>query len=150
MKTEYTIGLIIGLLILTYVLDAIVNPLSPALFVTPYHYFDPSIFTKYAFTSTSIVLKAIAVLLIPLVVLKALDLKATAKGVILLILSGLAQLYALQDTVTRAQILPLEWDISLTLAALVLIIPSIIYILAGLISDREHKDIFSEEGNDDL
>jgi len=133
MKQEYVAIIIIGLLILAYVLDAIVNPLSLQL-PSPYHFFDPQILFVYTFTATSIVIKSIALTMAPLWFLSFLSLSKLTKGAILLVISGLMQLYALQDVATNAQIVPLEWSLSFTLAGVVLLIPAIIFILIGLTS----------------
>lgn len=122
--------LIIGLVIFGYVLDAIVNPLSLKL-PTPYHFFDAPALTTYPFTTTSIVIKSVALFLFPLWLLSFVSFNSLTKGTILLILSGLMQLYALQDVATNSQVIPLEWSLSLTLTGVVFLIPAVIYMLVG-------------------
>lgn len=148
MKQEYILVIIIGLLILAYVLDAIVNPLSLQL-PSPYHYFDPEIISKYTFTTTSIVIKSIALVMAPLWFLSFLDFSKLTKGAILLVLSGLMQLYALQDVATGAQVIPLEWSLSLTLTGVVLLIPAALFLLIG-ITKKAHKAITDEPYSDFL
>lgn len=151
MKQEYILIIIIGLLILAFVLDAVVNPLRLQL-PSPYHFFDPAILFKYTFTATSIVIKSIALFLAPVWFLSFLDFSKLTKGAILLVLSGLMQLYALQDVATNAQVLPLEWSLSLTLTGVALLIPATIYMLIGF-GKKAHKsltegpyDAFTKEG----
>lgn len=139
MKQEYILIIIIGLLILAFVLDAVVNPLRLQL-PSPYHFFDPTILFKYTFTTTSIVIKSMALFLAPVWFLSFLDFSKLTKGAILLVLSGLMQLYALQDVATNAQVIPLEWSLSLTLTGVVLLIPAIIYMLIGL-TKKAHKSL---------
>ena len=139
MKQEYTLILVAGLVILAYVLDAVVNPLSIKL-VTPYHFFDPQIMFKYSFTTTSIVIKSVAFFLATLRIISFLEVNKLVKGSILLAVSALVQLYALQDIVTNATVLPLEWSLALTLTGVALLIPTIIFILAGL-AGKAHKSI---------
>lgn len=122
--------MIVGLLILGYILDAIVNPLSLQL-PTPYHFFEPGSFSTYPFTTTSIVIKSIALFLAPIWFLSFLSFNSLTKGTIILIISGLMQLYALQDVATNSQIVPLEWSLSLTLTGVLLLIPAVIYMLIG-------------------
>ena len=131
MKKEHALTLTVGLLILGYVLDAVAAPLSIHL-PTPYHFLTPDYFKTYPFSATSMVIKAVGVFLLLLTLLQALGLKAGTKGITLLILSGLIQLYSIQDVVTGSPLLPLEWALSLTLAALLLLIPTIIYMLLGV------------------
>lgn len=138
MKKEYIIAFSIGLIILGYVLDALVNPLTSYLnLTTPYHYLTTKNFTTYPFTSTSIFFKALAIFLSIPTILAALDLKRTAKGVILLIISGLLQLYALQDVATKAEVIPLEWSIGLTVAGLMLLLPALLNLILGPFSSSK-------------
>lgn len=153
MKQEYILVIIIGLLILAYVLDAIVNPLKLQL-PSPYHFFDPEILSKYTFTTTSIVIKAVALIMAPVWFLSFLDLSKLTKGAILLVIAGLMQFYALQDVATGAQVVPLEWSLSFTLTGVVLLIFAIIYMLIGL-TKKAHKsltkgpyDAFTKEEDD--
>lgn len=138
MKKEYLLYIIIGFFILSYVLDAVVNPLNIKL-VTPYQYFTPANLITYAFTTTSIVLKAVALLLSPIVILDFIGAKATTKGISLLVLSGLLQLYALQDIATGSLVVPLEWSLAFTLSGLLLLIPTIIFFIIGSIQNVHHK-----------
>lgn len=155
MKQEYVLVIIIGFLILAYVLDAIVNPLKISL-ATPYHFFDPNLIFKYPFTSISITLKALSIFLAPLWFLSFLSFNKVLKGAILLVLSGLMQLYALQDVVSNSNVLPLEWSLSLTLGGLLLLIPSLFYMIAGFIGkagsklSSESPDPFDFKKEDDL
>lgn len=137
MKKEYILFFAVGLFILAYVLDSVVDPLSITL-VTPYHYFTTGIFSQYAFTTTSIVIKAIALLSSIVVLLSYTEINRFVKSGILLGLSGLMQLYALQDVATKSQMLPLEWSLSFALAGLLLLIPMVMYILLGIIGGA-HK-----------
>src|SRR3989344_6024116 len=132
MKKEYLLILAVGMIILAYVLDAVVNPLSLRL-ATSYHYFTPEIISQYPFTTVSIVLKALAVFIVPVITLASLELKRMAKSGILLVVSGLLQLYALQDIATRAFVVPLEWSLGFTLAGVLLLIPTLLYFLTGLV-----------------
>ena len=130
MKKEYVFVFSIGLLLLAYLLDAVVNPLTLKLTI-PYQYFIPANLTKYAFTNVSILLKATAILLLPLLILSSLNLKSLVKGLILLVLSALLQLYAVQDIATGNNTVPLEWSLAFTLGGLFLLLPTVIFLLVG-------------------
>ena len=147
MKHEHMLILIIGLLILTYVLDAIANPLSLTL-ATPYHYFNSETMLTYAFTTTSIVLKSVALFIAPFLLLSFMEFRKVTKGLILLVLSGLMQLYALQDVATNAQAIPLEWSLSLTLTGMALLIPTVFYLILGL-TQKVHKGLADETTPDE-
>lgn len=139
MKQEYTLIIVVGLMILAYVLDAVTPPLSIKL-ASPYNFFDPQIMYKYSFTTTSIVIKSIALFLATLRIISLLELNKLVKGSILLVISALLQLYALQDILTNARVLSLEWSLALTLTGVALLVPTIIFILAGL-AGKAHKSI---------
>lgn len=149
MKKEYLIALVIGLFILSYVMDALVNSL-PINLPTPYHYFTQEIFTTYAFTSATILMKTIGVVISILLVLSALGLHSFAKSGTLLILSGLMQLYSLQDIVTNSRTIPVEWAVTLTLSGMIFLIPTVIYAIKGLVGGSSQEvNIFPEEDTTD-
>lgn len=137
MKKEYLLVFIVGLLILSYILDAVSNPLSLTL-ATPYHYFNSDTLALYAFTTTSITVKTIA-LFTGIVMLISFIKSSFARAGTVILVSGLLQLYALQDVATNSQILPLEWSLSLTLTGLALIVPAILYLIAGIIKSIHHS-----------
>ncbi len=145
MKKEYLLIVVIGFFILGYILDAVANPLSLPL-PTPYHFFTSSNISTYPFTTTSVVLKALGVVMGVLIVLASLGLKRFVKGAILLVLSGLLQLYALQDVATRAAVVPLEWALGFTLAGLLMFIPIMIFFFTSLF---EHPDTSDSAPFDD-
>ncbi len=143
MKQEFFLIIIVGLIIIAYVLDAVVNPL-PVKLATPYEYFLSGIATTYIFTSASIVLKAIALFITPLWLLSFIGITRLIKGAILIALSGLIQLYSLQDIATQARVIPVEWALSFTLAGVALLIPAVIYILMGILG-KAHNSMFPKE-----
>lgn len=138
MKKEYILFFAGGMFVLAYVLDAVVNPLSMPL-PTPYHYFTLEVFSQYAFTTTSIIIKALAIVSTIVVTISYVKLNRFVKSGILLAISGLMQLYALQDVATNSQIIPLTWSLSLALAGLLLLIPMIMYILLGIFGSTQKR-----------
>lgn len=139
MKKEHTLLMIAGLFILAYVLDAVVTPLSINL-ASPYEYLRPAIMAQYPFTTASIVIKAIGIFLTPLLLMSFAEGHNTAKGAVLLVLIALMQLYALQDIVTKAAVVPLEWSLSLSLAGITLFIPMFVFFIRGGL-DSLHKQL---------
>ena len=142
MKQEYLLFFIVGLFLLAYVLDAVVDPLNISL-ASPYHYFTPQNFAHYPFTTASIIIKTIALFLSALMVMSFLGIKRVTKGAVLLVLAALMQLYSLQDVVTDAQIIPLEWSLSFTLSGALLLIPALIYLFVGSVQ-QAHKGLQEE------
>lgn len=128
--------IIIGMFLLSYLLDALVPPLNLKL-ATPFHYLlNPDILSKYAFTTASISIRALAIFLTPLLVMSFWNNNSTAKGAILLVAVPLMELYALQDIATRAQVVPLEWSLSISLGGLALLLPMVLYFIRGAFSGK--------------
>jgi len=131
MKKEYTLIFILGLFLLAYVLDAAVDPLSLRL-ATPYQFFQPQYVTQYPFTTASIIIKALGLFIAPLWLFSFMEKQFALKGVLLLVLAALMQLYALQDVVTKAEVVPIEWSLSISLAGVTLLTPMVLYIIRGI------------------
>lgn len=149
MKKEVVAIFIVGLFILAYVMDATVPPMNMPL-ATPYSYFDSTLITKNAFSSTSIIIKAIGIFLSTILILSALPIHKLAKGSSVLVISGLLQLYALQDIMTNSRLLPLEWSIALTLSGVMLILPAILYLITGMLKQAHTSIVGRDEDYDDL
>ncbi|MFC1627270.1 hypothetical protein ACFL18_01785 [Patescibacteria group bacterium] len=150
---EYTMVIIIGLFLLAYLLDVLVDPLQINL-VTPYHYLQPQHLTRYPFTTASILIKSIALFITPLWILSFFSKHFYAKGGTLLVLASLMQLYAIQEIATNTQIIPLEWSLSLSIGGAALLLPSILFILTGAAQSMKEKitntpkDLWQEEGKE--
>lgn len=127
---EYVLIFVLGLFVLSYVLDSVVEPLSIDL-VTPYHYLNPEVLIQYPFTSVSVFIKALGIFITPLWLFSFFDRRFMAKAVILFVFSSLIQLYALQDVFANSSALPLEWSISMAIAGAALLIPAVIFIFNG-------------------
>jgi len=137
MKQEYVITVIIGLFLAAYVLEAVVQPLGLAL-PTPYHYITAENLRTYPFTTTIIVIRAIAIFLSPILFMSFVGKRYGLKSILSLIIAALTQLYVLQELATGAQLLPLEWSLSISLAGLAFLPMIILYFLrAGLSSAHE-------------
>ncbi len=131
MKKEYLLIVVVSFFILAYILDAVAKPLTIPL-PTPYHFFTSDYISIYPFTTTSIVLKGLGIAMGSVIVLASISLKRFVKGAVLLIMSGLLQLYALQNVVTKADVITLEWSLGLALGGLMLLIPSVVFFCASL------------------
>lgn len=139
MKKEHWVVFAAGLFILSYVLDLAVEPLSKTLalkmnLLTPYRYFAPNIMTQYPFTTASIFVKGLGIMIIVTLFLSFMEKQYIVKSLITLVLLGLMQLYSLQDLASRSHVISYEWDLGLTLGGLFLIIPLIYYLFRGLLS----------------
>ncbi len=146
MKKEYSLIFIVGLFLLAYVLDTVVEPLN-AVLTSPYAYINSDLFSQYPFTGASIVIKAVGIFLTPLFLLSFMDKHYVVKGLILLIVAGLTQLYGIQELITGAKLLPIEWTVSLALGGAALLIPMILYFIRGTFSSVS-KSIAGPLGDD--
>lgn len=131
MKKEYTFVAIIGMFLLSYLLDAVVDPLKLNL-TTPYAYLTAQHYQKFPFTTTSIFIRAIAICLTPIWFSWLIEKNYYPKSVSLLVISVLIQLYAVQDVVSGAHVVPLEWAVSLSLGGAALLLPAALLFIRGL------------------
>jgi len=143
MKKETILVIIIGLFLLSYVLDAVVPPLKVPL-ANPFEFLNPKLLALYPFTTASVVIKGIGIFLSPLLIFSVFEGKGTIKGAVLLVLIGLMELYALQDVATRARVVPLEWSLSLSVAGLALLLPTVWYFVTGAVGSL-HKQLGGPE-----
>lgn len=133
MKKEYLVILLTGLFILTYVLDSITVPLGTQLtLASPFLYFNPATASLYPFTTASIFLKAIALSLIPPLILSFIKGKPFIKAVVITILAALTELYVIQDLAAGTQLMPLEWDLAFSLSGIFLLPYITSYLFKGI------------------
>ena len=133
MKKEYVLAAIFGMFLLSYLLDAVVDPPSYVL-SSPYEFLNPLYYTKYPFTTASVIIRSLAVFLTPVLLLGFFISAHFAKGVVYLITSVLVQLYAVQVVATNSQVVPLEWALSLAFGGALLLVPAAISFLQGSLS----------------
>ena len=138
-KQEYMLVIIVGLFLLSYILDAVVNPLTVPL-TTPYHFITLENITTYPFTTASIAIRALGMFILPLWIFGFFKGGYPAKGGISLVLAGLMQLYAIQEVATGARLVPLEWSLSLSVAGIALLLPTMWYFVRGGLSSM-HKSL---------
>jgi hypothetical protein len=129
---EYVLAAIGGLFLLAYVLQSGVKPLNLNL-ASPYQFINPGYFKLYPFTGAIIFIRSLALFISPLWILSWFGPAHTTKAVTLLIISGLMQLYALQQVAGGgAPMVSLEWSLSFTVAGLALLLPTAIFFLKGM------------------
>jgi len=139
---------IAGLFLLSYLLEAIVDPLNVHL-ATPYSYFSPDYFMKYPFTTATVVIRSLSLFMTPLFLLSFIPKGHYAKFGVLLVVSALSQLYSLQGVASSTTLMPLEWSLSLTLAGACLIIPAILNLFGGMFHSAKNK-ILPEETPEEM
>jgi len=135
---ETTFVIIIGLFLLSYLLEAVVDPLKINL-ATPYAYLSPLHFMKYPFTTAVIIIRAISLYSAVLFLLSFIPRAYFTKVGILLLISALSQLYSLQEVVSGTTMVPLEWALSLSVAGAALLLPAITNVMKGAVSAAKAK-----------
>jgi hypothetical protein len=136
---EYVMVAIGGLFLLARVLEAGVKPLNLNL-ASPYQFLAPGYFRIYPFTGAIILIRGLALFLSPLWLVAWFGPAPMAKGVTLLVLSGLMQLYALQQIAgAGAPTVSQEWALALTIAGLGLLLPTVLFLLQGLLHSAHQK-----------
>lgn len=156
MPKEYVLVLIIGLFLLAYLLEAVVDPL-PFSISNPYQFFTANMISKVPFTTALVGIRALAVIMTPLWLLSFLAGAFQFKAIALLIVSVLLQLYSVQSVSSPTVGIPLEWALSFTLAGLILFLPMLFFFAKGAVGPRTQsspKDIGSladdSEDSDDF
>jgi hypothetical protein len=135
MEKEHWVVFAAGLFILSYVLDAVVEPLKTALespLTSPYQYFNPEIMGQYPFTTASIFIKALGLLIVVSILLSFMERKYIVKSVITIVLLALMQLYAVQDVISRSEMVTLEWDLGIALGGIFLVFLLVFYFFKGI------------------
>jgi hypothetical protein len=152
---EYVFIFILGLFVLAYLLDAVVNPLAANL-PTPYHFFTPTMLAQVPFTTTSVFIKGLGVFLIPILLTSFVKNQFTKKAVVIFVIASLLQLYALQDIVTNSAIIPVEWALALTFAGMALTLLSGYFLIKGMffslqknVSDAKMESVIQEVQEED-
>lgn len=135
---EYLLLIIIGLYIVSYVLEATVDPLTVEL-ATPYEYLQPNNYGAYPFSTAVIAIRALAIFMTPTFLLSFIKGAHLGKGGTYLIVAGLAQLYALQELISATTLLPLEWSLALAYGSAALSLPAIVHLLIGIFGSAKDK-----------
>lgn len=151
MPKEYVLVLIVGLFLLAYLLEAVVDPLSLPL-ATPYEFLQNGSPGRFPFTTAVIFVRSLAVLLTPLWLLSFLERAWQFKAVSLLVVGTLLQLYSVQAVATPTVGIPLEWAISFAIGGLVLFLPMLFFFAKGAMAkpiSKSPSEIGSLTDDDD-
>lgn len=151
MPKEYVLVLIVGLFLLAYLLEAVVDPLTVPL-ATPYEFLQNGYPARFPFTSAVIVVRSLAILLTPLWLLSFIPKAFQFKAIALLIVGTLLQLYSVQAVATPTVGIPLEWAISFALGGATLFLPMLVFFAKGAMGGKAvtaPQDIGSLADDDD-
>ena len=151
MPKEYVLVLIVGLFLLAYLLEAVVDPLVLPL-PTPYAFLNGEQIAKVPFTTAVIFVRSLAIFITPLWLLSFISKAFQFKAVSLLVVSVLLQLYGVQATASSTVGIPLEWAISFALGGALLFLPMLFFFAKGAMgtkSPAKPSDIGSLADDDD-
>jgi UTP-glucose-1-phosphate uridylyltransferase len=132
MKTETAIIATILLFILAYVFDQLAGPVILNV-NNPIVFFSPSSLSTYPFTAVAIIVRAIAMVMSLVISSVIVAKKWLLKAGVFFGVATLAELYAIQQLVTKSQVTTTQWTLSIALAAFFLLAPIIFFIIRGLI-----------------
>ena len=151
MPKEYVLVLIIGLFLLAYLLEAVVDPLTISI-TSPYQYVTLGHWSRLPFTTAIIAIRSLAVIMSPLWLLSFISGAFQFKALALLIVSVLVQLYGVQGTVSATVGIPLEWAVSFAVGGALLLIPMLFFFAKGAVGSQKSappKEIGSLAEDDD-
>lgn len=138
MPKEYILVFIAGLFLLAYLLEAVVDPLTLNL-TTPYQFFTSSLITKYPFTTAIITIRTFGIFMLPLWLFSFLRNYYQLKAATLFIGSVLLELYSVQQIVADRKVIALEWALAFAAAGIILMVPTILYLIRGLFGIKASK-----------
>ena len=147
MKKEYLAAIILGLFLLAYIFDTIAGPVSFVL-KSPFEFLQGDLLSRYPFTAVSITIKTIALFSSIILVFSMFEKKQLGKGLVMFFIAAMFELYSIQQLATGSNLIPVVWTMTLTATGLLLIIPSLIYIVLGLVFLVIDKTIKPVSDND--
>lgn len=133
MKKEYLAVAVLGLFILAYVLDYVAGPISLTL-TSPLQFLDETILAKYPFTATSVIIRTLGLFSTILLIFSFAQKRWFIKAALMLFLIALLELYAIQQLATGMAIVPIQWTLSFALTGVSLLIPTVVYVLLGIVA----------------
>ncbi len=149
MKIEYFVSAVVGLFIFGYILDFISGPFTLVL-ASPFAFLQPIHISKYPFTAVSIFVKTLAIFLTSTLVIQTLSpVRYYLAATLFFISAALMELYAIQQIATQAFLISLQWTLALAYAAVILLIPCLIYLTIGIFKSA-HRNLTTDRYTDEI
>lgn len=142
MKKDYFWFTIIGLLILSYVLDSIAGPLALNL-KNPFQFLSGPLLSTYPLTAVSVAAKAVSLLGIIVLTFSYIRISPFVKATVLFVVAAIGELYAIQQLATKSHVTPITWTLGIAYAGLIALLPLFYYILSGTIGSA-HRALVKE------
>jgi hypothetical protein len=138
MKKEYFFIFAISLLVLAHVIDSISGPVSISL-KNPYQFLNQEIITKFPLTAVGILARTIGIVIGSVLTLSLINRMFFLKATTTFFLAIIFNLFAIQQIATNTRTVTLQWILSLAFSGLLMILPSFIYLIKGLIPTSTDK-----------
>lgn len=131
MKKEITFVVTLGLFILAYALDYFAGNLNIVV-ASPIYFLSENYFKLYPMTFVAVIVRSVAIMLSVTLLLSVMDRQYFKKMAIALFLAFVAEIYSFQILATNSNITPLLWTLAISYGGVLLIIPTIMYIILGI------------------
>lgn len=138
MKKEYLLIFTIALLIMAYVIDSISGSISLTL-KNPYQFINQTIITKFPLTTVGIMARSLGILIGTIITLSLINKMYFLKATSTFFLAIIFNLFAIQQIATNTRTVSLQWTLSLAYSGLILLLPTLIYFLKGIIPSADGK-----------
>ncbi len=147
MKKEYLIFVVLGLIIFGSVLDSISGPVALSI-RNPFLFLGGEVLSIYPLTAVSVAAKVLAIIIVAPLALSLIGRQYILKSIVLFVFAAILVLYAIQQFATGLTITPVQWTLSFAFAGIGLLIPSLLYLLIGLL--RGTKKVLGDEGDENF
>jgi hypothetical protein len=131
MKKEIVFVITALLFLLAYTLDYFAGPITLNIF-TPIAFIKENFFAVYPMTYVAVIVRSIAIMLSVTLLLSVMERQYFVKLGISAFLAFIAEIYAFQQLATGATITPLLWTLAISYGGVMLVIPMVFYIFAGI------------------
>lgn len=138
MKKEYTLVTVIGLFLFAYILDLVSGPIGVVI-RNPIVFLTPEILSRYPLTAVGIFARAFAVAVSVFLLMSVMEKKYFLKAIIVLIVTALSELYAIQQLATGLRTTPIQWTLSISYAGAIMAPALAFYIVKGIVWGVKEK-----------
>lgn len=132
MRKEIVFVITAGLFILAYILDYFAGKLALTGIFSPLTFLDKTYFALYPMTFVAVFVRSFAIMLSITLILSVMERQYFTKLGITAFLTFIAEIYAFQQLATGAVITPLLWTLAISYGGVMLVIPMVFYLFAGI------------------
>jgi hypothetical protein len=138
MKKEYVFIFAISLLVLAHIIDSISGSVSLTL-KNPYQFLDQSLIIRFPLTAVGIFARSFGLTIGIIVILSLISRLFFLKSALIFFMAIIANLFAIQQIATNTRTVTIQWILSLAFSGLLLILPSFIYLIKGILPTHSNK-----------